>query len=87
MNTDVYGVEKILRVDDFGHYELLDALVQLEPAEALDPELAGQFAAIGIVKGKKFDPDPRMRKILVAAVAIGNAASRTLGMGAHPRDH
>ncbi len=73
--------------NDFGHYELLDALVQLEPAEALDPELAGQFAAIGIVKGKKFDPDPRMRKILVEAVAIGNAASRTLGMGAHPRDH
>jgi len=73
--------------NDFGHYKLLDALVQLEPAEALDPEIAGQFAAIGIVKGEKFDPDPRMRKILEEAVAVGNAASRTLGMGAHPQDH
>ena len=73
--------------NDFGHYEMLDALVQLEPAEALDPELAGQFAAIGIVKGEKFAPDARMRKILEKAVAFGNAASRTLGMGAHPVDH
>ncbi len=47
--------------NDFGHYEMLDALVQLEPAEALDTELAGQFAAIGIVKGEKFAPDARLR--------------------------
>lgn len=73
--------------NDFGHYELLDALVQLEPAEALDPEIAGQAAAIGIVKGKKFNPDKRMRKILEESVAVGNAAARTLGMGAHPADH
>ena len=38
--------------NDFGHYEMLNELVQMEPAEALDPELAGQFAAIGIEKGK-----------------------------------
>jgi hypothetical protein len=72
--------------NDFGHYELLDALVQLEPAEALDTELAGQFAAIGIVKDEKFAPDARLRKILDEAVSVGNAAARTLGMGAHPSD-
>ena len=72
--------------NDFGHYEMLDALVQLEPAEALDTELAGQFAAIGIVKGEKFAPDARLRKILDDAVAVGNAASRIVGMGAHPTD-
>ena len=72
--------------NDFGHYEMLDALVQLEPAEALDTELAGQFAAIGIVKGEKFAPDARLRAILDEAVAVGNAASRTLGMGAHPTE-
>jgi len=72
--------------NDFGHYELLDALVQLEPAEALDTELAGQFAAIGIVKDEKFAPDDRLRSILDDAAAVGNAASRTLGMGAHPTD-
>ena len=72
--------------NDFGHYELLDRLVQLEPAEALDPELAGQFAAIGIVKGQTFAPDQRLRKVLDEAVAVGNAAARTVGMGAHPAD-
>ncbi|MFC5266071.1 DUF1254 domain-containing protein [Kribbella qitaiheensis] len=71
---------------DFGNYELLDALVQLEPAEALDTEIAGQFAAIGIVKDEKFAPDKRMRAILDEAAAVGNAASRTLGMGALPSD-
>jgi hypothetical protein len=72
--------------NDFGHFELLDRLVQMEPAEALDPELAGQFAAIGIVKDETFAPDPRLRKILDEAVAVGNAAARTVGMGAHPSD-
>jgi hypothetical protein len=72
--------------NDFGHYELLDALVQMEPAEALDTELAGQFAAFGIVKDEKFAPDARLRAILDDAVAVGNAASRTLGMAAHPTD-
>jgi hypothetical protein len=71
---------------DFGHFELLDRLVQMEPAEALDTELAGQFAAIGIIKGEKFAPDPRLRKILDEAAAVGNAASRTIGMGALPGD-
>jgi hypothetical protein len=72
--------------NDYGHYEMLNALVQMEPAEALDPELAGQFAAIGIVKGKKFAPDARMRSILEKSAAFGNAAARTLGMGELPRE-
>jgi hypothetical protein len=72
--------------NDFGHYEMLDALVQLEPAEALDIELAGQFAALGIVKDEKFAPDARLRKILDEAVAVGNASSRMLGTGASPTE-
>jgi hypothetical protein len=66
--------------NDFSFYELLDELVQNEPASALDPELGGQFAAIGIVKGKAFKPDERMHKILSEAVAVGNAASRTVSI-------
>jgi hypothetical protein len=72
--------------NDFGHYEMLDALVQMEGPEAVDTELAGQFAAIGIVKDEKFAPDSRLRAILDDAVSVGNAASRMLGMGAHPSD-
>jgi hypothetical protein len=73
--------------NDFGHFEMLNELVQMEPAEALDPEIAGQFEAIGIVKGKKFAPDTRMRKILEKAVSFGNAASRSLATGADLVDH
>jgi len=64
--------------NDFSYYEMLDALVQEQPAESIQPEIGGQFAAIGIVKGKKFEPDARMKKILTDAVAIGNAAGRTV---------
>jgi hypothetical protein len=44
----------------------------------------GPVAAIGIVKGKAFAPDARMKKILTEAAAVGNAASRTIFMT--PRD-
>ncbi len=70
--------------NDLSFYEMLDALVQEQPASALDPDIGGQFAAIGIVKGKPFKPDARMRKILADAVAIGNAAGRTYAL--RPRE-
>ena len=52
--------------------------MQREPATALDPELMGPLAAIGIVKGKPFAPDARMKKILTEALAVANATSRSL---------
>jgi hypothetical protein len=64
--------------NNFHFYELLDSVVQQEPATALDPELMGSLAAIGIVKGKPFAPDARMRKILTEALALANATSRSL---------
>ena len=69
---------------DFGFYEMLSEIVQQEPATSLGAELAGSLAAIGIIKGKPFAPDARMKKILTEAVATANATSRTLFMS--PRD-
>jgi hypothetical protein len=69
---------------DFSYYEMLNEVVQQEPATALDPELMGPLAAIGIIKGKPFNPDARMKKILTDAGALANATSRTLFMA--PRD-
>ena len=63
---------------------MLNEVVQQEPATSLDPELMGPIAAIGIVKGKPFAPDARMKKILTEAVAVANATSRSLFMS--PRD-
>ena len=69
---------------DFSYYEMLDEIVQNEPATSLDPELMGSLAAIGIIKGRPFAPDDRMKKILEEAAALGNATSRSLFMS--PRD-
>ena len=60
-----------VHANDFSFYEELDELVQEEPVEALDAERAGQLAAIGIVKGRPFAPDDRMRAILENAARIG----------------
>ena len=70
--------------NDFSYFEMLNEIVQEEPAGSLDPELMGPIAAIGIVKGKPFAPDARMKKILTEAVAQANAISRSLFM--NPRD-
>jgi hypothetical protein len=64
--------------NDFSYYEMLNDVVQQEPATSLDPELMGPLAAIGIVKGKPFTPDARMNQIITEALALANATSRSL---------
>ena len=65
---------------------MINANVQQEPADLLRPGACRQLAAIGIVKGKPFKPDDRMKKILTDAAAVGNAAGRVLNWrsAAHP---
>jgi hypothetical protein len=72
---------------DYGFFEMINENVQNEPATSYDVELAGQLAAIGIVKGKEFAPDERMKRILTDAAAVGNATGRSLQWwfaAAHP---
>lgn len=69
---------------DWSFYEMLNEVVQEEPATSLDPELMGPVAAVGIVKGKPFAPDARMKKIMTEALALANATSRALFT--NPRD-
>ena len=70
--------------NDWSYFEMLNEIVQEEPATSLSPELMGPIAALGIVKGKPFAPDARMKKIMTEALAVANAASRNLFMS--PRD-
>jgi hypothetical protein len=63
---------------DAGFFDLINENVQREPATSYDIELAGQLAAIGIVHGKPFAPDARMKKILSDAAAFGQATGRAL---------
>ncbi len=60
------------------YFEVLDNIVQHEPIDAVGPEVRGYLSAIGIVKGKPFDPDPRMKKLLAEAAVLGNAAGRAI---------
>lgn len=63
---------------DIGFFELINENIQMQPATSYDVELAGQLAAIGIVHGKPFNPDARMKKILSDAAAFGQATGRAL---------
>ena len=63
---------------DFGYWEELNETIQAEPLEGLDPDLRGLIASIGIVKGKEFAPDERMKKILTEAAKVGSVTARAL---------
>lgn len=87
--TFTEGSGKIINTvppNDFSYFELINDLVQKEPAEALNPEIMGSLAAIGIVKGKPFAPDTRMKQILTEAAAIGTASARTLNWRPRPAE-
>ena len=85
----IEGTGKVMNTvppNDFSYFEVINDLVQKEPVGALDPEIMGSLAAIGIVKGKPFNPDARMKKILIDAAAIGTAAARTVNWHARPAE-
>jgi len=69
---------------DYGYWEEVDETIQAEPATGLNPEIRGLLAAIGIEKGKPFNPDARMKKILTEAAKVGSVTARALT--ARPRD-
>jgi hypothetical protein len=60
------------------YYQLLNQIIQDEPLEAIDPSQRGAIATIGIVKGKSFAPDDRMKKLLTEAATLGNATARAI---------
>jgi hypothetical protein len=70
--------------NQYSFFEELNDVIQREPISFISPELRGQAAAIGIVKGKPFAPDARMKKILTEAVEVANATARTISF--NPRD-
>ncbi len=82
-NTSGNSVNTV-HANTFAFYEELNAVIQREPIEMIDPETRGLLASIGIQKGKPFEPNARMKKILTEAAAIGNATARAIWL--KPRD-
>jgi hypothetical protein len=62
--------------DTLRYFELLAMLVNEEPAELFDPTERWQMQAIGIEKGKPFNPDERTKALLSEAARIGGAIAR-----------
>ena len=67
-----------IHANDYHFFEEISTVIQEENLDGLDPELLGILESIGIVKGKPFAPDERMKAILNDSVAVGNATARTL---------
>jgi hypothetical protein len=60
---------------------VLHATIQAEPAFTGYHNEYGELAALGIEKGKPFQPDERMKGILEEAARVGNAQMRVQAFG------
>lgn len=72
--------------NDMSFYNEINQVVQEEPLEAVDPEIRGLLASIGIQKDKPFAPDARMKSILNDAVNVGNATARAITFNTRDED-
>ena len=64
----------------------LDAVIQEEPLLDEYRPMYGALAAVGITKGRPFEPDERMREILEAAASIGLDQLRVEGFASDRPD-
>ena len=76
-NASGYGINP-LPPEDGSAFEMLNEIIQYEPAELFDKEQLGRLATLGIEKGKRFNPDERMKKIFDQAAKQGVAMSRAI---------
>jgi hypothetical protein len=75
MNGSNHDIDTLFP-DNVRYFELLDMLVQEEPAELFDPSERTQMQAIGIAKGKPFKPDTKAKALLEEAGRLGGAIAR-----------
>jgi hypothetical protein len=71
---------------DYSFWGLLNQAIQEEPSAGSDPTTLGLFASIGIQKGKPFNPDARMKKILTDAADIGAVTARAIAFRIRDKD-
>jgi len=77
---DASGVPaNMLPTSDASAFDQLKRLVDSEGRNLADPDWLGMLAAIGIVKGQPFNPDPHSREILDQAAKTAYKTSRVVG--------
>src|SRR5262249_13505642 len=70
--------------DNLRYFQLLAKLVDEEPSDLFDPSERAQMRAIGIEKGKPFNPDEKTKGLLSEAARIGGAIARANTYGPPP---
>jgi hypothetical protein len=77
---DASGVPaNMLPISDGSVFDQLQLLVDGETDNLADPDWLGMLASLGIVKGKKFNPDMRTREVLDKAARTAYKMSRVIG--------
>ncbi|MFG2883564.1 DUF1254 domain-containing protein [Streptomyces sp. NPDC048297] len=66
---------------DLSYFHRLDAFVQADRVDRVDPYMHGALSALGIRKGRPFDPAPRQRELLELAARTGWKTAKTLAAG------
>ena len=67
-----------IHANNFEFFEEINSLIQQEPENAISREARGRLALLGIMKGRPFKPDKRMRDILSEAALVGAAIARSM---------
>ena len=57
-----WEVFNTIHANTYGFYEELSNVIQKVPISFPNPELRGQAAPIGIIKGQPFEPNHRLKK-------------------------
>jgi len=70
--------------DNGRYFELLAMLVEEEPRDLFDPTERAQMRAIGIEKGRPFNPDEKTKALLSEAARIGGVTARANAYGPPP---
>jgi hypothetical protein len=71
----------MLITTDYSYFEALAEFVQNEAVDAEDWSVRGMMASLGIIKGKPFKPDERMKKILSAGAKVGHNMAQAARFG------
>ena len=80
-STEVFNT---IHANNYEFFHELHTVIDREPVDFVEPQLLGIAAAIGIQKGKDFDPDDDLKAILEDAIEVGNATARAIWL--KPRD-
>lgn len=76
MSTEPQDTTPLVWENDLGYWEALHTIIETEPAQEPFRSNYGELAALGLAKGRSFDPDVRMKRILIQAARLGNALMR-----------